>query len=84
MTQGSRRHHFSHNRLDGTYNFVGFSRIKRIGMRRGKLTSIVVEILAGSGREFIGQGRTSEYLRAYTEIAASHSMGLLHHLAAKH
>ena len=46
--------HFSQDRLDSTHNLLGFPWIERIGMRRGKLTAVIVEILAGGSREFIG------------------------------
>ena len=53
-------------------------------MGRGKLSGIVVEILAGGCREFICQSRATQYGCADTDITAVHTECIFHHLATEH
>ena len=46
-------YYFGQNRLDNTNNCFTFLCVQCIGMGRGKLTDVIVKILAGSNCEFI-------------------------------
>lgn len=75
---------FCDNGLDFTDDVFAFFRVERIRMGGCETPRIIVEILAGSIREIIRQGRTAENFRADAKIAASHPVSLFDHLAAEH